>query len=144
MTEANTPSIQDQFLNAVSSLNNTAYEIYYLADFFLLHSTQVKELLTLWYDTLRLDKLLRSPLLYTANEIIQRACDLGDTKPAWGYIEAFGSLLEDLCHFLGRDRDHAALLSYLKVLVIWERLPCPAFTRDYIRMIVLLTEVRRT
>ena len=141
MTENNTTSVQEQYLNAVATLNSTAYEVYYLADFFLLHSAQAKDLLTLWYDTFRLDKSLRSPLLYTANEILLKAGDIGDSKPAWGYIEGFGSLLEELAHFLGRDRDYPALVSYLKVLLIWEKLPCRAFTKDYIRMVVLLTEV---
>ena len=137
--DSNAPKLQEDFMSAVASLDQSAYEIYYLAEFFLRRSAQHQELITLWYTALRLDKPRRCALLYTANEVIVRVTEQGEGSAGRGYIEGFGALLEDLTHFLGGDRDAASLECLLKVLQVWERLP-RAFLRDYLRLVTLLAE----
>lgn len=139
MTESNAPKLQEEFMSAVTSLDQSAYEIYYLAEFFLKRSAQHQELITLWYNALRLDKPRRCALLYTANEVIVRVTEQSEGSEGRSYIEGFGVLLEDLTHFLGGDRDAASLQCLLKVLQVWERFP-RAFLRDYLRLVALLAE----
>lgn len=126
-------------MSAVATLDHSAYEIYYLADFFLRRVEHLREVIELWYNALRLDKSRRRALIYAANEVVVRVVEQGQGSACWGYIPGFGGLLENLVHFLGGEHDIVALESLLKVLEVWQRFP-QAFLHDYVRLVVIIAE----